>query len=76
MSPYCAIGQVEKSVSLLIHALQVTHHMKHDFLKSETFCHFSSPAELSDELTFLMISRIYCGRKKIDFTSQDPWMLF
>ena len=53
----------EGKVSLIIHALQVTHHMKHD-LKSTTFCHCFSPAELLDTLKFLMISRICNGRKR------------
>ena len=42
-------------------ALQVTHHMKHD-LKSTTFCHGFSTAELLDKLKLLMISRICNGR--------------
>lgn len=63
MTTLCNVAQMEKSVSLLIHALQVTHHMKHD-LKSTTFCHCFFPAELLDKLKFLMISKICNGRKK------------
>lgn len=63
MTTLCNVAQMEKSVSRLIHALQVTHHMKHD-LKSTTFCHCFSPAELLDKLKFLMISKICNGRKK------------
>ena len=60
MTTLCNVAQMEKSVYRLIHALQVTHHMKHD-LKSTTFCHCFSPAELLDKLKFLKFAM---GEKK------------
>lgn len=60
---YCLTAEIKMSISFPVHALQMTHHMKHGLLQSTTFHHFLSCAKFPNQFTFLMVSRMYYGRK-------------